>query len=440
MDPLLVDLYELTMGESYLAEGLDERPATFQLFCRTLPDGFGYLIAAGIDDALDYLADLRFENDDLVYLESTRLFGSAFLERLAAFRFRCDVRAMPEGTVFFPDEPVLEVTGPLLEAQLVETALVNLVHFQSLIASRAARCVDAAAGRRLVEFGLRRTHGLETGPKVARASYLAGFDATSDVLAGKRFGIPLAGTMAHSYIEAFEDETAAFEAYTRSYPVGTTLLIDTYDTVEGARRAAWVAAELGARGGRLGGVRLDSGDLDELSRRVRAELDDAELREVTIFASGNLDEHSIAELVASGAPIDAFGVGTRLAVSDGATYFDLVYKLVDFDGRPVLKLSSDKATLPGAKQVWRRTVDGLFAGDVVTLIDDEPPEGAEPLLEPAMGAGRRLVPGSLESARERAAAQRGLLPPAQRALEPRPYPVEIAPSVEELRRSAVAAI
>jgi nicotinate phosphoribosyltransferase len=252
MDPLLVDLYELTMGESYLAEGLDERPATFQLFCRTLPFDFGYLIAAGIDDALDYLGQLRFGNEDLAFLEATGLFSAAFLGRLAGLRFSCDVRAMPEGTIFFPDEPVLEVTGPLLEAQLVETALVNLVHFQSLIASRAARCVDAAAGRRLVEFGLRRTHGLETGLKVARASYLAGFDATSDVLAGRRWGIPLAGTMAHSYIEAFEDETAAFEAYTRSYPMGTTLLVDTYDTVKGARRAAQVAVELAGRGGRLG--------------------------------------------------------------------------------------------------------------------------------------------------------------------------------------------
>jgi nicotinate phosphoribosyltransferase len=440
MNPLLVDLYELTMGESYLAEGLDERPATFQLFCRTLPHGFGYLIAAGIDDALDHLAGLRFEGDDLASLETSGLFSGPFLDRLGALRFSCDVRAMPEGTVFFPDEPVLEVTGPLLEAQLVETAIVNLVHFQSLIASRAARCVDAAAGRRLVEFGLRRTHGLDTGLRVARASYLAGFDATSDVLAGNEFGIPLAGTMAHSYIEAFDDETAAFEAYTRSYPVGTTLLIDTYDTVEGARRAAVVAADLAARGGRLGGVRLDSGDLNELSRRVRAVLDEAGLPDVTIFASGNLDEHSIAELVASGAPIDAFGVGTRLAVSDGATYFDLVYKLVDFDGRPVLKLSSEKATLPGSKQVWRRTDGGFLTGDVVTLAGEAPPESAEPLLEPAMVGGRRLGAGSLQAARGRAASQRGMLSPAHRALEPKPYPVEIAPSVQELRRSALAAL
>jgi nicotinate phosphoribosyltransferase len=433
MQPLLVDLYELTMGESYVAEGLADHPATFQLFCRTLPEGLGYLVAAGIDDALAFLEELRFGEDDLAYLESTGLFGAQFLERLRSLRFTADVRVMREGTVFFPDEPVLEVTGPLLEAQLVETALVNLVHFQSLIATRAARCVEAAAGRRLVEFGLRRTHGLETGPLVARASYLAGFDATSDVLAGRRFGIPVAGTMAHSYIECFEDETKAFEAYTRSYPVGTTLLIDTYDTVEGARRAARVATRLAARGGRLGGVRLDSGDLLDLSRRVRAVLDEEGAPEVTIFASGNLDEHAIAALVEAGAPIDGFGVGSRLATSDGAPFFDLVYKLVEFDGRPVLKLSAEKATLPGSKQVWRRQEGNSFAGDVVALADEEPPTGAEPLLTRGFAAGRRSSEPSLEAAREHAAAQRA-------ALSPGPYPVEISPGVMRLRDEALAAL
>ena len=277
MPGLLVDLYELTMGESYLAEGMDERPATFQLFCRTLPPGWGYLVAAGIDDALGYLEALSFPDEEIAYLETTGLFGAAFLERLGRLRFTGEVRAMREGTVFFPAEPVLEVTAPLLEAQLVETALINRVHLSTLIASRAARCVDAADGRRLVEFGFRRAHGAEAGVAAARASYLAGFDATSNVLAGERFGIPVAGTMAHSYVESFADETAAFEAFTRSYPNGSTLLIDTYDTVEGARRAAAVARELAARGGRLGAVRLDSGDLLELSRRVRAVLDEAGL-------------------------------------------------------------------------------------------------------------------------------------------------------------------
>jgi nicotinate phosphoribosyltransferase len=431
VDALLVDLYELTMGESYVAQGIDERPATFQLFCRSLPPGFGYLVAAGIGDALEFLAELRFGSEELAYLESTRLFTPRFLDRLGGLRFTGSVRAMREGTLFFPNEPVLEVTGPLLETQIVETALVNLVHFQSLIAAQAARCVEAAGGRRLVEFGLRRAHGGTAGVQVARASWLAGFDATSDLLAAKLYGIPVAGTMAHSYVECFADETAAFDAFTSSYPDGSTLLIDTYDTVEGARRAAEVARRLVARGGRLGAVRLDSGDLLDLSRRVRAVLDEAGVPDVTIFASGNLDEHEIARLLAAGAPIDGFGVGSRLAVSAGAPYVDIVYKLVAFDGRPVLKLSAGKATLPGAKQVWRRSAGGSFSGDVVTLLDEEGPPGADPLLEPAS-------PGTLAAAREQAAAQIAALPAAQRSLDADPYPVEISDGVAALARSVTA--
>ena len=421
MQALLVDLYELTMGKSYVDEGINERPATFQLFCRGMPDGWRYLLAAGIEEALDHLETLRFTSDELDHLERTGLFTPSFLTRLERLRFGAEVRAMRDGTVFFPHEPVLEVRGPLLEAQIVETALISLVHLSTLMASRAARCVDAAAGRRLVEFGLRRAHGGEAGLEVARASYLAGFDATSNVLAGERFGIPLAGTMAHSYIEAFPDERAAFEAYLRSYPVGTTLLIDTYDTVEGARRAAEVAR------GRLGGVRLDSGDLLVLSREVRGVLDEAGLTGVELFASGNLDEYSIAELVAAAAPIDSFGVGTRLAAAAGAPYFDLVYKLVEFDGRGVMKLSEAKATLPGAKQVWRRP----GGGDLVALVDEEPPTGAEPLLEPALEAGARLRRQTLSEARERAAAQRAALPAGR-------YPVEVSAGVQVLRREVAA--
>ena len=435
MPGLLVDLYELTMGESYLAEGMDERPATFQLFCRTLPPGWGYLVAAGVEEALEYLEDLSFADTELAYLETTGLFRAPFLERLAGLRFTGEVRAMREGTVFFPAEPVLEVTAPLLEAQLVETALINRVHLSSLIASRAARCVDAAGGRRLVEFGFRRAHGAEAGVAAARASYLAGFDATSNVLAGEQFGIPVAGTMAHSFIESFADETAAFEAFTRSYPDGSTLLIDTYDTVEGARRAAAVGLELAARGGRLGAVRLDSGDLLELSRRVRAVLDQAGLPGVTIFASGNLDEYSLAALLEAGAPIDGFGIGSRLSTSAGAPYLDLVYKLVDIDGRGVMKLSAEKATLPGQKQVWRRLEGERFAGDVVTLADETPPAGAEPLLELAMSGGRRLFEPSLLAARERAAAQRSALPAESSKLAAEPQPATISAGIERLRTS-----
>jgi nicotinate phosphoribosyltransferase len=417
---LLVDLYELTMGESYVAEGIDERPATFQLFCRGMPDGWRYLLAAGIEEALAHLETLRFTSEELAYLEETGLFTPAFLERLERLRFTAEVRALRDGTVFFPHEPVLEVRGPLLEAQIVETALINLVHLSTLMASRATRMVEAAAGRRLVEFGLRRAHRGEAGLEVARASYLAGFDATSNVLAGERYGIPIAGTMAHSYIEAFPDERAAFQAYLRSYP-GSTLLIDTYDTVAGARRALEVG------GDRLGGVRLDSGDLLALSREVRRLFDDAGLDEVEIFASGNLDEYSIAELVSARAPIDAFGIGTRLSAAAGAPYFDLVYKLVEFDGHGVMKLSEAKATLPGAKQVWRRP----GGGDLVALVGEEPPAGADPLLEPALAGGERVRRQTLAEARARAAEQRAALPDG-------PYRVAVSAGVEALRREVEA--
>jgi nicotinate phosphoribosyltransferase len=430
---LLVDLYELTMAESYVAEGIADAPATFELFCRTLPPGWGYLLAAGIDEALDFLERLRFEEDELAFLRGTGLFGEELLDRLATLRFTGEVRGLREGTVFFAGEPVLELTAPLLEAQLVETALLSHVHFQSLIAGKAARCVDAARGRKLSEFGLRRSHGGEAGLRVARASYLAGFDSTSDVLAGRRYGIPLAGTMAHSYVESFGDERAAFEAFTRAYPDGATLLIDTYDTERGAARAAAVGRALAARGGRLGGVRLDSGDLRELSLAVRRTLDEARLDGVTIFASGNLDEHELARLVAAGAPIDGFGVGSRLAVSADAPYLDAVYKLVAVEGRPVLKLSTGKATLPGSKQVWRRRDGGLLAGDVVALRDEEPPKGAKPLLEPLASGGERLVREGLAEARERAAAQRAELPDEHRALAAAPYPVEVSARLAALR-------
>jgi nicotinate phosphoribosyltransferase len=335
---------------------------------------------------------------------------------------------------------VLELTASLLEAQLVESLVVNKVHFQSLIASKGARCVDVAGGRRLVEFGLRRAHGGEAGLKAARASYLAGFDATSNVLAGRRFGIPIAGTMAHSYVECFKDETAAFEAYTRSYPDGATLLIDTYDTVEGARRAIAVAHDLAGRGRRLGGVRLDSGDLLALSLRVRDLLDQAGLTEVTIFASGNLDEHEIGHLLRAGAPIDGFGVGSRLVVAADAPYVDLVYKLVAFDGRPVLKLSAEKTTLPGLKQVWRRIEDGSFGGDHVALRDEGEREGAVPLLESMMRDGICISHASLEEARERAASQRAALAGSVRGADAGVYGVEISTGLDALRQPITEAV
>jgi nicotinate phosphoribosyltransferase len=430
---LLVDLYELTMGESYVAEGIADKPATFQLACRHLPPGWGYFVTAGLADAVDYLEWLQFAAGELEYLEGTGLFSAAFLDRLARLRFTGEVRAMPEGTVCFPDEPLLEVTAPMLEAQLVETVVLNELHFQSLIASKAARCVDVAGGRRLVDFGLRRAHGGEAGLKVARASYLAGFDATSNVRAAQVFGIPAAGTMAHSFVECFADERAAFEAFLRAYPRGSTLLIDTYDTVEGARLAARTAVALSDHGVRLGGVRLDSGDLLELSRSARRVLDEASLGDVTIFASGDLDEREIERLLAQGAPIDGFGVGSRLAVSADAPFLDAAYKLVAFDGRPVLKLSAGKATLPGAKQVWRQQKGGRFAHDLVALVDEPGPPEAVPLLELVMRDGVRLRDGSLATARRRAADQRGALAPEHRLLDAESYTVELTSDLIALR-------
>jgi nicotinate phosphoribosyltransferase len=438
--PLLVDLYELTMAESYVREGLDWHPATFELFARGLPCGWGYLLAAGLEGVLDTLEQLAFDEGDLEYLSSTKLFSPSLLERLARLRFTGDVRALPEGTPCFPGEPLVEVTAPLLEAQLVETAVVNQVHFQTLIASKAARVVEGARGGRLVEFGLRRTHGGDAGLKVARATYLAGFEGTSNVLAGRLYDIPIFGTMAHSYVECFADESAAFEAFVRSYPDGSTLLIDTYDTVAGARRAAAVARTLAARGGRGGGVRLDSGDLLELSREVRQVLDDAGLADVTIFASGGLDELEVDALTRAGAPIDAFGVGTKVGVSADAPYLDMAYKLVAFDGHPKMKLSSTKVTTPGRKQVWRLGDAEGYHGDLVALEHEPGPEGASPLLELVMVEGKRRHVASLADARAKAARNRAALPAACHSLaaEPDPYPTSLTPELRRLRDDTAA--
>lgn len=438
---LLLDLYELTMAQTYVNEGL-EGLATFSLFVRNLPPERGFLVAAGLEDALSYLEQLSFTSDDLAYLESTGLFTQSLLDRLARLTFTGSVRALPEGTVCFAEEPILEVTAPILESQMVETILINEIQIQTIVATKAARCVLASGGRRLVDFSLRRAQGPETGLKVARASYLAGFDATSNVLAGQRYGIPIAGTMAHSFIEAFHQEIDAFCAYARAYPDAAILLIDTYDSVEGARRAAAVGRDLAARGHRLGGVRLDSGDPVTLSRSVRAILDEAGLQSTTVFASGALDEYAVADLVAAGAPIDGFGVGTRMGVSADAPSLDLAYKLVSYDGRPTLKLSPDKATWPGAKQVWRiRGGDGL-AGDWLALASEQGPEGAEPLLVDVMARGRRLAPADpLDVARARCREALAVLPSGCcRLRAPEPYPVRPTPALLALTEESVARV
>ena len=424
--PLLTDLYELTMLQAYYERGMTDT-AVFELFVRKLPAGRNFLVAAGLEQALDFIEGLRFGDEELAWIERSGLFRPSFVGHLAKFRFTGDVHAMPEGTVFFPNEPFLRVTAPFPEAQLLETRVLNLMHFETLIASKAARCRMAAGGRHLIDFGLRRAHGAEAGLLAARASYLAGFDGSSTVLAAPRFGIPVFGTMAHSFVQAHESERAAFEAFASVFPENAVLLIDTYDTVEGARRAV----EAG-RSFPIKGVRLDSGDLDSLSREVRRILDAGGLKDAIIFASGNLDEHRVAELVSAGAPIDSFGIGTSLVTSSDHPALDAVYKLQEYAGRARRKRSAGKATWPGRKQVFRRyDAGGRFAGDLVSLESDFQP--GEALLVPVMERGRPLPAPRLSHVREQTLAQLARLPDSLRSLGPAaPYSVEISTSVRAL--------
>ncbi|WP_299288736.1 nicotinate phosphoribosyltransferase, partial [Thermoflexus sp.] len=398
---LVTDLYELTMAQAYWAHGVTGL-ATFSLFVRDLPPERGFLVAAGLEDVLRFLEDFRFPPEALEYLESTGIFARPFLDYLAELRFTGDVWAVPEGTLVFAQEPILEITAPIIQAQIAETYVINQVHLQTMIATKAARCVAAARGRGVVDFALRRTHGVDAGLKVARCSYLVGFQATSNVLAGKVYGIPITGTMAHSFIMAFAEEEEAFRAFAETFPERAIFLIDTYDTLEGARRAARVGLELRERGRRLLGVRLDSGDLLALSREVRRILDEAGLPEVRILASGGLDEYRIEELVQAGAPIDAFGVGTRMGVSEDWPWLDMAYKLVAYEGRPARKLSPGKASLPGPKQVFRfYDEEGKMKEDILAL-REERIEGGAPLLEKVMEGGRLLRPHpALAELRER---------------------------------------
>jgi nicotinate phosphoribosyltransferase len=437
---LFTDLYELTMAAAYVHAEVDPT-ATFSLFVRHLPPEREFLLAAGLADVLEYLRALRFTPEALRWLGSLGRFDPAFLERLAELGFTGEVRAMPEGTVLFAGEPILEVTAPLIEAQLVETAVINLIHAPTLIASKAVRAVLAARGRSLAEFGLRRTHGTDAGMKAARAAWIAGFDSTSNVLAGMFDGIPLSGTMAHSYVSAFDDELEAFRAYARAHPDSAVLLLDTYDTIAAAHKAVEVARELGAGGHRLAGVRLDSGDLDALSRAVRRVLDAGGATGVPIVASGGLDEHDVAQLVGAGAPIDAFGLGTRIDTSADAPSLDLVYKLVRVDGRDVLKLSAEKESWVGPKAVHRYiAADGRFERDRLAAADEPLPPGAVELLEPVMAAGNLLRPHpSLDAIRARAAAQVAALPDPVRRLDgAEPYPVEISSALRERQKAARA--
>ena len=434
---LLTDLYQINMMQAYLDHGETET-AVFEFFVRSLPARRGFLLAAGLEQALDYLENLRFSAAELEWLESTGRFGANLLDYLRDFRFVGDVHAMPEGTVFFANEPILRVTAPLPQAQLAESRLINILHFQSLVASKAARVVLAGPGKVLVDFGFRRAHGAEAGLMAARASYVAGFAGTATVLAGKDFGIPLYGTMAHSFIETFDDESAAFAAFARSRPDNLVLLLDTYDTEAAARKVVALAPRLKAAGIAIRGVRLDSGDLLALSRSVRGILDAGGLAEVTIFASGGLDEDAIAEFARLQAPIDGFGVGTTLTTSSDAPALDCVYKLQEYAGTPRRKRSANKATWPGRKQVWRRYgADGRMAGDRLTLDRDAvrvSADGDTPLLELVMQNGRRLRPPlSLDDIRRNAQRELERLPEPLRRLDPgTTYAVEVADELKEL--------
>jgi nicotinate phosphoribosyltransferase len=414
---LVTDLYELTMAAAYQAEGI-EHEATFELFVRRLPRERRFLVAAGLDDALAGLDELSFAPHEVEYLAGLDLFPAPFIDRLADLRFTGEVWGVAEGDLVFAGEPIVRVTAPLIEAQLVETFLLNAVASRTMLASKAARVAIACGGRDFVDFSARRDHGVDAAMAAARGAWICGAAGTSLVAAGQRWGIPLSGTMAHSFVMSFEDERDAFRAYARTFPQRAVLLIDTYDTVDGARHAAAVARELADQDIRISAVRLDSGDLGRLAVEVRAVLDEAGLADVGILASGDLDEHRIADLLAAGAPIDAFGVGTQLGTSGDASSLGAVYKLVEDALGPRMKLAEGKVTLPGRKQVWR-----LADHDVVGL-HDEHVQGGRPLLVGAMAGGRRDEPPEpLSATRERCLAALAGLPPELRSLAPADDPV-----------------
>ncbi len=430
---LFTDLYELTMAQVFYRQGMSA-PATFSLFIRTYPVNRGYLVSAGLEDVLDYLENLSFSEASLDYLRDTGIFTENFLRYLGTLRFTGSVRAIPEGALYFVNEPALEVTAPIIEAQLAETFIINQLNFQTLLATKAARCCWAARGRPLADFASRRTHGTDAALKMARCSYIAGFASTSNVLASQRYGIPPSGTMAHSFISSFPSEIDAFRAYSATFPDRSVFLLDTYDTIQGAWRAAEVAKEMEAAGHRLLAVRLDSGDFAELSRKVRRILDEAGLDYVKILASGGLDEYELDRLAQGEAPIDLFGVGTKAGVSADAAYSDMSYKMVSYDRRPVMKLSAGKVSLPGPKQVFRlKDPLGRFSRDIISQEDERLPAG-DPLLRTVMENGRRTAPSpSLADVRERFTQDfQNLDEHYKRLHNPPHYPVVISPKLERL--------
>ena len=431
---LLTDLYQLTMLQGYFDQGMKET-AVFEFFVRKLPAERNFLIAAGLEQALRFLENVRFTSDELHWLSSHGAFRPAFVNYLAQLRFTGDVHAMAEGRIFFANEPILRVTAPIAEAQLVESRLINLLHFQTLIASKAVRSVLMAPAKLLVDFGLRRAHGAEAGLLAARASYLAGFAGSATVLAAPLYGVPLFGTMAHSFVQAHDDELTAFEHFARSLPENVILLIDTYDTEAAAKKVVRLAPKLARDGIKIKGVRLDSGDLADHAFKVRRILDDGGLRDATIFASGSVDEYVLARLQAQRAPIDGYGIGTHMDTSADAPYLDCAYKLVEYAGAPRRKRSEGKVLWPGRKQVYR-SYDGAgrMSGDVLTLAGDR--LGGEALIQPVMRAGRRIAPAvPLDDSRAHALRELSRLPEALKQLAHAPeYPVRVSEAIERLAR------
>jgi len=433
---LFIDLYELTMCASYFNNEKFE-PATFDLFVRRLPENRGYLLFTGLEQILQFLENVKFTDEQLKYLKK-KGFNSQFLEYLRDFKFTGDVWAMPEGTVAFPCETLIRVTAPIIEAQLVETFLLNTINLQTMISTKASRVVHAAKGKSVVEFGLRREHGIDAGMKVARSSFVAGCQGTSNVLAGMTYDIPVFGTMAHSFVMAFENEIDAFRAFAKTFPDKSTLLIDTYNDLAGAEKAIIIAKELEAKGHKLGGVRLDSGDLAEISKQVRQLLDENGLEYVDIFASGDLDEYRIEDLLKKGAKINAFGVGTRMGTSSDRPYVDVIYKLCETQSEfgvfsPIMKLSEGKITLPGRKQVYRfKDENGNYAKDVIALAEEN--LDADPLLSQVMDKGRNKVEfPSLNEIRSAIKENLSRLPEKYKKLsDPPEYPVNLSKPLEDL--------
>jgi nicotinate phosphoribosyltransferase len=433
--PLTTDLYELNMVQAYLDRG-ENKEAVFEFFVRRLPPRRGFLLAAGLEDALDYLETLRFSPQEIDWLKRSGRFRDNLLDYLTAFRFTGDVHAIPEGTVCFPPEPLLRVTAPLPMAQLVESRLINILHYQTLIASKAARMVLAADGKALSDFGLRTAHGAEAGLFSARASYIAGFAGAANVLAGVNYGIPVVGTMAHSFVQTHDSEIQAFEDFARARPEGVVLLIDTYDTEEGARKVVKLAPKLKADGIAIRGVRIDSGDLIAMAKKVRRILDDGGCKDIIILVSGGVNEDVLQVMAQEKAPIAGCGIGVSLDVSTDVPALDCAYKLQEYAGKPRRKRSEGKATWPGRKQVWRVCdAQSRMQGDVVSLESDK--QSGETIVQQVMRGGQRLAAApTLAQIRERAQSELVRLPEPLRRLEAFDYPVTIAEPLRTLAAEA----